>query len=85
MVLTSCTGQFSLAGMTRTHAAVVVLADKSVGTHLIRNKNEFQLSIGLPVEGHVEIAREHSPFCSVIEFHNMALGMCPDFHGRHSN
>src|SRR6202035_1281817 len=71
MDFTSLTGQLLSAGITRTLPPAPVSVDG----------HDRELSLWLPVEGEVEVARKNLPSRAVIQFDDVALGMGPDPHG----
>src|ERR1700736_5026780 len=71
MDFTSLAGQLLSAGIPRTLPPAPV----SVYGH------DRELSLWLPVEGEVEVARKNLPSRAVIQFDDVALGMGPDPHG----
>src|ERR1700738_5240729 len=71
MDFTSLTVQLLSAGITRTLPPAPVSVDG----------HDRELSLWLPVEGEVEVARKNLPSRAVIQFDDVALGMGPDPHG----
>jgi hypothetical protein len=71
MDFTSLTGQLLSAGITRTLPPAPVSVDG----------HDRELSLWLPVEGEVEVAREDLASRAVIQFDEVAFGMGPDPHG----
>jgi hypothetical protein len=47
---------------------------------IVVNANEFQIDIGLPIEGDINVARKYSPRCSVVKFNNVAFRVSANFH-----
>jgi hypothetical protein len=63
-----------------THTAGVIVGDQGLRADIIVNAHEFEIGLGLPVKGDIEITGEDLPLRAVSQLDNMTLGMRCDLH-----